>query len=290
MDNRLVHRSGYPLVRGEVWISSSVLLAAGLEDIPANHFRFAEQLGQQMVCFSVAEQAGLHQILGYRYFPPDSLPTAPHDRAVCTAAVIDGPFQRLVGKHGFMEVLLGWAQEPAAILAAGRQEADIALKLVQQCLDRNFNTIIIADDLAGSQAPLLRPSDMDRLCTPFYQQAITLIHQAGALALLHCCGQLQPLAVLLASWRFDGLAAVETGSHPLEFLDAQSSSLLMAGIDAPLLSTDCPSAPDIATLHNVTCHFAKQNRLLLSSNCGLYRPEFVPRLRRLYAELENLGG
>jgi len=279
------NRAEYPVPRGEIWIGSAFLKSAGLEDTLDNHFRLATQLGQNMVCLPVSEKPEKSSSMGYRYFEPKELSLNLGERTRFLSAVIDGPFQRMVNRRGLMDVLINWAQEREATLAAYANEMHIALELIDQCLEKGVDAIILADDLSGEQAPLVNPLDLETLCTPFYTQAVSLIKKAGSSAFFHCCGNLQPLLPLIKSWNLDGLAAIQIDKNNLELLDKEIGGLMLAGIEASLLETDTPSPDEMQDLKRFVAHFAEQERLILCSNCGLYKAEFQGRLQRIYEEL-----
>jgi len=275
--------------KGEVWVGSAFLKSAGLEDTLENHFCLAAQLGHDMVCLPLSEKPERNSSLGYRYFEPRELSSDFRDRTLFLSAVIDGPFQRMVNQRGLMEVLMGWTQDKASTLTAYAEERKTALELIDQCLEKAVDAIIFADDLAGEQAPFINPLELDTVCTPFYMQAVSSIRKAGVLVLLHCCGNLQQLIPLMKSWNLDGLAAIQVSHNDLGLLDKEIGGILIAGIEATLLEKDTPSPDEMEALKRFVAHYAAQERLILSSNCGLYRPDFWGRLQRIYRALELNG-
>ena len=113
------------------------------------------------------------------------------------------------------------------------------------------------------------------------------IREAGALAFLHCCGNLQQLAPLIKSWDLDGLAAIQICKNDLELLDTEIGGVLIAGIETALLETTRPSLDEMIALKRLVAHFTSQGRLILCSNCGLYKSELWGRLQRIYEELDR---
>ncbi len=287
MKNLLKNSSRYSVPKGEIWIGSDFLKSAGLADTLDNHFRLAAQLGQEMVCLPVSEKPDQHSSMGYRYFEPDQLSSNLRDRTRFLLTVIDGPFQRMVNQKGLMDVLMGWIQDRKSTLITYADEQRIVLDLIERCLNKGVDAIVLADDLAGEKAPFINPQELDKVCTPFYLQAISSIKEAGVLALLHCCGNLKQLIPLIKSWNLDGFAAIQISKNDLGILDTEIGGLLIAGIEATLLETDTPSPDEVAALKQFVAHFAGQERLILSSNCGLYKSSFSERLQRIYEELDR---
>ena len=271
--------------RGELWIGSAFLARAGFHDTLDNHFRIATQLGQEMVCLPVLERPGQNAHMGYRYFEPGELTLGLKDRARFLVAIIDGPFQRMVNQRGLMQVLMSWTEERESMRGAYAYEQKIAIDLIDRCLEKGVDAIILADDLAGEKAPFMNPLVLDYLCTPFYSLAVSSIRAAGCFAFLHCCGNLKQLLPLIKSWNFDGLAAIQICNNDLNHLDMEIGGLLIAGIEATLLETDVPSLDELENLNRITSRFGQQGRLILSSSCGLYRADFWGRLQRIYQGL-----
>ena len=287
MKRLLNDRSRHSVLKGEIWIGSAFLARAGFEDTIDNHFRIAEKLGQDIVCLPVSEKQGQNDILGYRYFEPKKLHPGFRGRTRCLAVVIDGPFQRMVNQQGLMAVLMGLTQESDATLAAYGAEQKAALALIDRCLEKGVDAVVLADDVAGDQAPLINPRVLDQVCTPFYTLAVASVRAAGAGVFLHCCGNLEQLLPMIASWDLDGLAAIQTFRNDMALLDSTLGGIFIAGIDATLLEKDSPSPADLEALKQFVGFFAGQRRLILCSSCGLYRPDFWGRLQRIYEVLEK---
>lgn len=290
MKSLMENRGPHEVPRGELWIGSAFLARAGLDDTLDNHFQLSAQLGHEMVCLPVLERPEVNLNMGYRYFAPKELGRDLRDRTRLLAAIIDGPFQRMVNRRGLMQVLMSWTEDKASTLAAYAVEEQIAMDLIDRCLEKGFDAIILADDLAGEKAPLINPLDLDDICTRFYSRAVPSIRAAGLFVLLHCCGNLGQLVPLIKSWNLDGLAAIQICKNDLDLLDKEIGGLLMAGIEAALLETDVPAHAEMEALKRLVARFANQGRLILSSSCGLYRADFWGRFQRIHEGLARNPG
>ena len=286
MKSLLECRGHSTVPKGELWIGSAFLARAGLDDTLDNHFQIATLLGQDMVCLPVLERPERNAPMGYRYFEPRDLDRGLKERTRLLVAIIDGPFQRMVNQRGLMPVLMSWTEEKESTMAAYANEQKITMDLLDRCLEKGVDAIILADDLAGEKAAFINPLELDNVCTPFYSRAVSLIRAAGCFAFLHCCGNLRQLVPLIKSWDFDGLAAIQIGKNDLDLLDEEIGGVLIAGIEATLLETDIPALEELETLQWFVARFANQGRLILSSSCGLYRSDFWGRLQGIY---EGLG-
>jgi hypothetical protein len=278
--------SNLPLL-GELWMGSSFLEKAGFTDTVENHFAIAQRLGHQLVCLPVAEERHFAQTLGYWYFQPADIPKKFQESTQCLGVVVDGPFQRLVGRLGLMEVLVMWGTDREQLNKEYMAEQEKALCLVEQCLEKDVDAVILADDLAGDQQPLIDPIELERVCTPFYDKVVSLIHDRGRPALLHCCGNLTEFISIFNSWKLDGLAAIQTSKNDIDLLDSHFNGILMTGIEADLLEKESPTAGEFDKLKSLVRRLASQKRLVLCTSAGLYSGYFWGRLQNIYKTLEE---
>lgn len=288
MQHLLKSKGQHHIPRGEVWIGSAFLQCAGFDDTLDNHFRIADLLGQEMVCLPLLERPERNVSMGYRYFEVKELHRSLRGRTGLLAAIIDSPFQRMVNQRGLMPLLMDWSEDRQAVTAAYAKEGEIVLELIDRCSAKGIEAIILADDLAGERGPFINPLELDSVCTPFYSRAVSAIRRADCLVFLHCCGNLTQLLPLIQAWDFDGLAAIQIGKNDTDRLHQQFGGVLIAGIDASLLETDCPSIGQMEIMRGFAARMGGEGRLILSSSCGLYRADFWGRLQGIYQGLATL--
>ena len=289
MKKLLKNRGRYSIPRGEIWKGSAFLERAGLDDTLDNHFKIAALLGQEMVCLPVLERPDRHVTMGYRYFETRELHPGLGDRTGLLTAIIDSPLQRMANQRGLMQLLMEWQEDRESVTAAYVKEEKIVLDLIDRCLDKGLDAIILADDLAGERGPLINPLELDSVCTPFYSRTVSCIRAAGCFVFLHCCGNLTQLLPLIKTWDFDGLAAIQLDKNDPDCLHKELGGVLMAGIDGSLLETDCPAVKEMDALKGFAARFGKQGNLILSSSCGLYSADFWGRLQSIYQELDEIS-
>ncbi len=279
----------FPIPRGELWLGSELFERAGLTDTVENHFRLAEQLGQAVVCLPVTTDLGHIPDLGYRYFESGDLSHARRHEDLFVFAVVDGPFQSLVNRKGLMDVLMGWVRQRQALVEAYAEQHTQTIELIGKCLHAGVRGIVIADDLSADRGPLISPDDIQALCGSFYRQAMQTIHAAGGVALVHCCGNIKPLASLYKVWKIDGLAAVQHRINDLVVLKREWNGplVIMAGIDAGMLEADRDTRIDYPSFERLVTALAHDGGLILGSDCGLYRGNFLPRIQSIYDHVDN---
>ncbi len=280
-----------PLPKGELWLGTDLLARAGFEDTLDTHFRLAEQLGHEVVSFPVALETEHKPSLGYRFFSVGDLgraTSAVGDRLV--AAVVDGPFQELVNRLGMVAVMKDWMRRREAFSKVFETQQSRILELIRRCLDQGVRLVVIADDLAASNGPLLNPADIVSLCGEFYTRAVQLIHAACGRVFWHCCGNITSLIPHISTWGVDGLAAVQHGVNNLIALSEAlgPNASLMAGIESELLEEDPPPQKSMDDFKTIVSTLAPSGRLILCSSCGLYRGVYLRRIKKIYAVADNL--
>jgi len=277
------------LPRGELWLGAPVLEKAGLEDTVRGHAKFAELLGQDMLCLPVSREPSGDDVFMYRYFPMSALREALDTTGFFVTAVLDGPFQRLAGKRGLMETLTAWASRREEFLEAYQKERADVSDLLSRCLDSGVHGIALCDDLAGDTATFMSPSDIENLSSSFYEGVVAQAHAAGAAALFHSCGKIAGVIPQLVSHGFDGLAAVQHRANDLPGLRSRYGSLaIMGGIDGELLEREELSPADEEGFRDLVRTLSRGGGLILSSSCGLYAARFLERIRALYGMVEQL--
>ena len=272
------------LPKGELWIGADILKRAGFEDNLDGRLKFIKRLKQDMICLSTAQESYINKALGYRYFPVSAIQEVLGTTDLFVMAVNDGPFQRLVEKRGLMKILTGWVSEKENVLKAYEDERANIENLLGRCLEHPVHGVVIADDLAGDQGTFLDPLHIKRFFTPFYDRAVSKIHEAHAFALFHSCGNISKIMPQLLSHGFDGLAAVQDRTNDLMSLKARYGSqlVLMAGIEGEILDKQEFSPSDLENLEGLLHSLAQNGGFILSSSCGLYSGQFLERIRAIY--------
>lgn len=287
LKKRISDQSRIP--KGELWLGTELFRHEGLEDTPDNHFCLAERLGHCVVCLSVADDPGRKPDLGYRYFRFEDIEKGLKTQALPLFAVVDGPFQEMVNQLGLMDILTRWVGDRDGLRAAYKAEAEKALGLVKRILELPVAGLVIADDLSSDGGPLVRPSDIDTLCRPFYRAVAEEAACRKVPVLLHCCGKLGALHPLFRDWQVNGFAAIQRRPNDFQGLYDRFDSgiLIMGGIDAELLEAESLPAERLPGLREIMAARRESSDLILASSCGLYRAEHLQRIRQIYALVDS---
>ena len=280
----MAHQPVFPIPRGELWLGTAFLKHAGFKDTLENHLHVADLLGHDMVCLPIADAPSEKPDLGYRFFQVADLKNAVNCSERFIAAVVDGPFQALVNQVGLMDVLTHWIRDQRKIVSAYQANALQCLDLIARCLTQGIHAVVITDDLASEQGPLMHPREIQALSAPFYARAVDEIHRAGAYAFLHSCGKIARMATVFKSWHIDGLAAIQ--HDPNNIIDLcktlGSRMICLAGIDAEMLGPEPVAQSALSAFQSIIKYAASNGGLILGSACGLYQGSHFERIQTLY--------
>jgi uroporphyrinogen decarboxylase len=282
--NTFAHRFAGRILKGELWLGRDLFKRANLEDNLEGHLSLIKRLGQDILCLPLTTAISMNTALGYRYFSVRELAKAARMEDLFVMAIIDGPFQRLVGKKGLMNLLAGWRRWRHEVTKEYRREQVEVDLLIQQCLSLSIDAVVIADDVAGERSLFVVLNDIQDLFSPFYYQAVSAIHSGDSYALFHSCGNIQMLIPHLVSYGFDGLAAIQQRTNDLISIKEQFGSKLtiMAGIEAEALEARKLSLSTVAEFERLVQSLALGGGFILCSSSGLYAGDFLARVQELY--------
>ena len=121
---------------------------------------------------------------------------------------VDGPLWAVLERRGVTEGLRDTLLEPEAIARELDELLVTADELVRDGLERGARAIVIAEDLAGTEGPLVAPDFAIETLLPRYARLVRTASDAGAAAILHSDGDVRPL---LGAIRRAGFAGVHAG-------------------------------------------------------------------------------
>jgi uroporphyrinogen decarboxylase len=134
---------------------------------------------------------------------------------------------------------------------------------------------IVNDDWGFRTQTLLSVEDLRRLIFPWHKRMVRVIHDAGKPAILHSCGQLEPVMDdIIDDMGFDAKHSYEDAILPVEQVyDRYSSRIaILGGIDVDFI---CRSSPDAV--------YERARRMLAKTGCRGYAlgsgnsiPYYVP--------------
>ncbi len=121
---------------------------------------------------------------------------------------VSGPLWAVLKRRGVTEGLRDTLLEPDAIAREIDELLETADELVRDGLERGARAIVIAEDLAGTEGPLVAPDFAIETLLPRYARLVSTASDAGAAAILHSDGDIRSL---LGAVRRAGFAGVHGG-------------------------------------------------------------------------------
>jgi uroporphyrinogen decarboxylase len=275
------------LPRGELWITSKVLERAQLKDDLKGHFRLRQQLGMDFLSLPLSSGEGSALSQGYRYFNLDDVREATRLSDLFVMVVLDGPFQKLTSAKGLMALLSEWKEGKKALREECRRESETVRHAVDPCLQAGVDAVVLADDMAYEQSTYFSPKDFEETLVPFYSMAVNCIHAGGARALFHSCGNIRGFIPQLRSSGFDGFAACQTRHLDRVSFPEEHRTVILGGIEPEHLESKTFDEMYQREFQRSVQDLARGGGLILGSSCGLYKPEFLDRIKLLYQLVED---
>jgi hypothetical protein len=259
-----------------------VLERAQLKDDLEGHCGIRQHLGMDILSLPLSSGEGYSSSQGYRYFNVDEAREAVRLSGLFVMVVLDGPFQMLASAKGLTAVLRDWKKGKQALREESRREIETLQRLIDPCLGAGIEAFVLADDLAYDQSTYFSPKDFEETLVPFYSMAVEIIHAGGARALFHSCGNIRGFTPLLLSSGFDGFAACQTRLLDRVSLTEQRRAVILGGIEPEHLEAGDFDKRREQEFQRSVQDLAAGGGLILGSSCGLYKPEFLDRIKWLY--------
>ncbi|MBT8342011.1 MAG: hypothetical protein HKP58_00350 [Desulfatitalea sp.] len=286
------HQAADRLPKGELWLGTRLFAPLGLKDDLQGHISLRKRLDMDILCLPVSVESDYHDVQGYRYFTPDHLVQAGKDApGLFHAAILDGPFQRMVDQLGLMKVLLDWRRNRKGLNEIYAAEASRVNALADACLETDVHAIVIADDIAASNGPYLNPTESGALFFPFFERMVSRIHGRKKYAMLHSCGNFTAYVPQLVQCGFNAFAACQCEHLNLAALKTSYGQEItfMTGIPGDLIQAESITAAMKTSLKGLVKMLAETGGFILATSTGLYNPGHINRLTQIYQMADRLG-
>ena len=287
---RFVNGHNHRLLKGELWLGTAALDAAGLDDDVPGHLALRRQMSMDFFFLPVHPVSPDNPTQGYRYFNLDELTKAVRESGLFTGAILDGPFQRLADRMGLMPFLMAWKSDRQSVAAGISEEAEQILDLAGRAAQTGAGAVVVADDLAWDGGPYIHPDEIREMLAPFYTRAAALIRSLGSSPLIHSCGNITSLIPMLVTAGFEGLAGCQGRCVDIDAVRGEHPLILMTGIDPEYLQKDEMTADEALAFEGKVRDMVHQGGFVLTSSCGLYEGGFPRRLEGLYHLAEKAAG
>lgn len=286
------HQSACRIPKGELWLGSELFKSLDLEDDIDGHYKLVKLLNHDIISFPFSNEILIDPIQKYRYFNIKEILEASNinlDKNLFLIVLIDGPLQRVSQKLGWMKLLIEISRDLKGILKEFEKEFYKINLLIESCLEISIDAIVICDDLAGEKGPLINPKIINDIFSQFYYNNNRRIHDKGLYALFHSCGNISKIITQIISFGFDGLASIEDRPNNLINIKERFGEeiTLMGGIDIELLEKEEFVPIELRDFKKRIRTLFSNGGFILCSETGLYSPDFIERIKKLYKIIED---
>jgi uroporphyrinogen decarboxylase len=118
-------------------------------------------------------------------------------------------FERSWALRGFEEALMDSAANPGFYDVLIERIAEHQMKIVERLLELPVDGIMFSDDWGYRKGMLLGPKNWRRFLKPRLQRMYKKVHEAGKMALSHCCGNIADVIPDIIEIGLDVLESVQ---------------------------------------------------------------------------------
>lgn len=193
--------------------------------------------------------------------------------------VVDGPFWRAVGPADPIEGLKATVWDPARLTPRLDAETVRAQMYVMRGGEIGADAVVIADDLAGSNGPLVSPDYVNEYLVERYALLVASAASTGLRAVFHTDGDMRAFMPSIARAGFIGVHSGgglrQEGFEKLLLSAREHGLALLGGIDTDRLREGSDSAMRMGTRAGV---LASGGGLLVADDGGITTREEIAAL------------
>jgi uroporphyrinogen decarboxylase len=256
-----------------------------MEDTIDSHVALCHEMGMDFISIPVTSSDS--SVFGYRVFNPSEIKKAA-ESGLFVMAVVDGPFQMLVNRMGLRRALADIAGRTDELSGTVNNEAKQVSSLVETCIHYGANAVMIAEDIAYEGGSFFSPTTFHNLLYPAYRELMNTIHNCGALAVYHSCGDITGVISDLVSLGVDGLSCQAECMDLLSLKRDYGAKLTMfTGLSQELLDSTAISSRHKQQFSKIVTKLGEGGGFVLSSSSGLSSPHMISNLLQLYGIADN---
>ena len=266
------------LWRGELWIAEEVLKGLGLARSQHSLIDLAAGLEADICFFSYSSPI--------RAVAVDSGEMAEliekgHGLGLACGVAVDGPFERLVGQMGFMEVM-GLFANGNALKEALQKNVLAAEKELAAAAGAGADLLVLCDDIAYNRGLYFSPGHYNAFILPLYRRLRGAV-SAGAPLGFHSDGNIESI---MAGFYNEGYSLFSVEPEAMNLIDLSSrlpgDVVIIAGIKADWLVGPDFGQRETGEIKDYISTLARGRRIILSSACGIPHLPALERLKGIY--------
>jgi len=269
--------------RGELWISGTILEELGLELTQESIVTFSKEIDADLCFLSYTNTI---QQLSVESRDMELNIQKAHDLGLVCGVTVDGPFERTVNEHGFIETMkLFFNQELLAeqleqYTAVAAAELDAAEKA-------GADLLILCDDIAYNKGLYFSPSKFISNLLPLYQKLRNVVKETTMG--FHSDGNVEPI---LDSMMDQGYSVFSLEPEAMDLITwsctLPQNATLLSGIKAEwLMGTEAALRKNKKEILDYIASLNNGCGLVLASLCGLNNVQTLNNLKLLYRLLDS---
>jgi len=110
---------------------------------------------------------------------------------------------------GLDNILMNFLAEPEMVALVMNKVLQCNMQIVRRAIRAGAEIIVLGDDYAGNNGPMMSPSLFREFILPPLKQMVDMIHEEGAFCIKHSDGDLYPLLDMIVSAGPDGINPIE---------------------------------------------------------------------------------
>ncbi|GBF32362.1 uroporphyrinogen-III [Desulfocucumis palustris] len=283
--NNLLLKMKNKIPRGELWISAETLEVLGLGQSQDSLIDFSINIGADICFFSFTSPI--------QNLPVDSekmgrIVGKAHEFNLACGVTVDGPFERAVREHGFIEVIK-WFKKVDLLKEHLEKESQLAAREMEEAAKAGADLLILCDDIAYNKGLYFSPVQFVNILIPFYREIISAVKNGRVMG-FHSDGNVWPVITPLLEEGFSvfSLEPEAVDLHELS-LRLPEDVIILSGIKSGWLMGPGPEDADPPEVEQYIDNIKRNCKLILASSCGLTGYKSLERLKRIYRLADGIA-
>ncbi|NHM27267.1 hypothetical protein G7K71_09770 [Desulfofundulus sp. TPOSR] len=264
--------------RGELWISGEILRELGLEQTQESLITLSTSIGADICFFSYTSPV---QSLPVNSGEMSLLIKKAHALGLVCGVAVDGPFERTVREHGFMEVIK-WFYNPDRLEEQLKKNTALAATELEAADNAGADLLLLCDDIAYTQGLYFSPEQFRSILLPLYRRLRNTI-SGDKLMGFHSDGNIESIIISLIQEGYSAYSLEPEAMHLVELCRRLPENvIILSGIKAGWLMGPDPDDNEEAEMLQYINDLKNSCKLILASSCGLPDIRSLERLKKIY--------
>ncbi len=274
----LLQKTKRKIPRGELWISGEIPRELGLEQTQESLITLSASIGADICFLSYTSPV---QSLPVNSGEMSLLIKKAHASGLVCGVTVDGPFERTVREHGFMEVIK-WFCKPDRLVEQLEKNAALATTELEAADNAGADLLLLCDDIAYTQGLYFSPGQFRSILLPLYRRLRNSI-SSDKLMGFHSDGNIESIIISLIQ---EGYSALSLEPEAMDLVGLcrrlPENVIILSGIKAGWLMGPDPDNNEKAEMLQYINNLKNSCKLILASSCGLPDIHSLERLKKIY--------